>query len=379
MKRWLSVFLLVPLLLSGCGMQKVYTHMERLRVIQTMGIDAREQGLRLSLAAAAGDRSGSDAVCLSADGPDLSSALDRASSLSTEESLFCGHIRQLVIGDGVALEPLLRQIARSSDLRLDMPLYLMRDISAEETMNSTGSGNRSIGEILDAVQAELDRRSDSQAFSARQILRDWQRQGSALLCVLRCTDAAENENSATDERSPDLEKARTAALSGFAVVREGAVCAYLDKDDLLGISLLRNDFGTHEISLEDMNGQTAALEISEGSSRLKPVWTEDGQLQGLDIRVKVGASLLETSQGAISDAYANDLTAKLEAAVSEELRSLLTRSKSLRADFLGLGPLVEEASPMAFRRLEKPFPTLLPKLEISLSVQGSLYHSNDME
>ena len=128
-----------------------------------------------------------------------------------------------------------------------------------------------------------------------------------------------------------------------------------------------------------MNGHGVILEISEGRSRLKPVWNEDGGLSGLDIRVTVGASLLESEQKEISDPYVNDLTAKLEAAVSEELRGLLTRSKSLRADFLGLGPQVEEASPLAFQQLETAFPALLPKLEISLSVQGALRHSNDLE
>ena len=379
MRRWLSLFLLLPLLLSGCGLRKVYPHMERLRVIQTMGIDAREPGLRLTLAAAAGDRSGSDAVCLSADGTELSSALERAGSLSTEESLFCGHIRQLLIGEGLAIDPLLRQIARSSDLRLDMPLYLLQNGSAEELMNSSGSGTRSIGEILDALQAELDRHCDSQLFTARQILRDEQRQGSALLCALSASDAAENENSAVDERAVETEKARTAVLSGFAVLRDGEICAWLDREELLGISLLRGCFRSREIRLEDMNGHGAILEISEGRSRLKPVWNEDGGLSGLDIRVTVGASLLESEQKEISDPYVNDLTAKLEAAVSEELRGLLTRSKSLRADFLGLGPQVEEASPLAFQQLETAFPALLPKLEISLSVQGALRHSNDLE
>ena len=282
-------------------------------------------------------------------------------------------------GEGLAIDPLLRQIARSSDLRLDMPLYLLRGGSAEELMNSSGSGTRSIGEILDALQAELDRHCDSQLFTARQILRDEQRQGSALLCALSASDAAENENSAVDERAVETEKARTAVLSGFAVLRDGEICAWLDREELLGISLLRGCFRSREIRLEDMNGHGAILEISEGRSRLKPVWNEDGGLSGLDIRVTVGASLLESEQKEISDPYVNDLTAKLEAAVSEELRGLLTRSKSLRADFLGLGPQVEEASPLAFRQLETAFPALLPKLEISLSVQGALLHSNDLE
>ena len=374
----LCLFALSLPLLSGCSAFGTdYARLEQFRVAQTLGVDDADNGLRLSLATAAGDRSGSDAVCLSADGPTLSAALERAQTRSTEETLFCGHIRQLVVGEHVALSPLLRTVGRSADLRLDTPLWLLRDSTAEMLLSGAGSGTRGITEILSAVQTQLDQISGSGAFTAGRVLQDLQQHGSALACVLTYTEASERAESAADARGGS--PARTAALAGFAVIQDETVRTYLKAEELLGISLLRNRMGVQSLTLRDRNGSNAALEIRQGSTRLRPVWTEAGALQGLDISATVKAVLLEGGGEGVKDAYIDDLTARLESAVAEQLRGLLRRCKLYQADFLGLGDRVEAASPLAFRRLEKPFAELLRELEISLSVQGSIQHEYDME
>ena len=360
-------------LLCGCGaLRGGYPRLEQLRVVQTLGVDAAGAGLRLTLATAAGERGAEDdAVCLSAEGPSLPAALSRVQSRSTEETLFCGHVRQLLVGEEVPLAPLLETICRSADLRLDMPLYLLRGGSAEALMREAGSGSRAITEVLDAVRGELDYRSESRAYTAGQVLRDLQRQGRALLFVLREGRAAES--------GEDGREAQTALPAGFAVVKDGEVCAWLGTEALLGLSLLRNCFGVQELTIPDRSGRPATLELRQGSSRVRPVWGEDGSLRGLDIGARFSASLLETAESPLTEAYVDDLTARLESAVSERLRVLLTRSKNLEADFLGLGPRVEAAAPLAFRRLETPFPALLPKLEISLAVQSRILHEYDLQ
>ncbi len=367
MKRAILCFICLCLpLLSGCGGRARQTRLEQFRVIQTLGVDENRSGLRLSLATAAGEGESGEALCLSADGPTLSAALERAESRSTEETLFCGHVRQLVVGEDVRLEPLLETVGRSAELRLDMPLYLLRGASAETLLSRSGSGERGVTEILDSVRADLDYGGSSREFTAGRVLRDLRRSGCALLCAIRYTDAAE-------------ESAKTAVHSGFALVQDGKVRAWLKAEDYLGIGLLRNSLGVQTLTLTDMNGANAALEIAEGSSRVRPVWREDGSLAGLDITARVSASLLEAEGSPLSNAYIDDLTARLEGAISERLRSLLTRAKELEADYLGLAAYVEEASPLAYRRLEEPFAALLPRLEISLTVQSHIQHEYDME
>ncbi len=380
MKKAFCCLLILSLpLLGGCSSRASYPRLEQFRVIQTLGVDALRTGLRLSLATGAGERGAADARCLSADGLTLSAALKRAESLSTEETLFCGHVRQLVVGEDVALEPLLETVGRSADLRLDMPLYLLRGATAETLLTEAGGESRGVTEILDAVRAELDYGGDSRDFTAGRVLRDLRRGGCALLCAIRYTDAAERPGSGEQGRAEGADTPKTAVLSGFALVQDGKVRAWLKPEALLGIGLLRNSLGVQTLTLTDMNGAEAALEVSGGSCRIRPLWRDDGTLQGLDITARVRASLLEAEGSPLSNAYIDDLTARLEAAISEQLRELLTQAKTLKADCLGLAAAVENASPLAFRRLEEPFASLLPKLEISLTVQSAIGHEYDME
>jgi len=366
-KRALLFYLLVIPLLSGCSIFGTsYAHLEQLRIVQTLGVDGREQGVRLTLATAGEEEN----PCLSADGVTISAALSRAQSRSTEEALFCGHVRQLVLGERTELAPFLRFVGRSADLRLDTPLWLLRDCSAETLLSGTGSGSRGITEILSALETELEQRGDSRSFTAGHVLQSLEQRGSALVCLLDYTRAAEQ-----GKKGP----AQTAVLSGFAIVQDGQARAYLKAEELLGVNLLRNHLGVDQLTLRDLNNRSAVLEIRRGSSRLKPLWAEDGSLHGLDLTVKVEAALLEGDNRALGDEYLDDLVAKLEAAVSGQLRSLLRRAKLLQADYLELGPRVEAASPLAFQRLERPFSELLPELEISLTVQGSIQHEYDME
>lgn len=379
-KSFICLFCLLLPILSGCGGERAgYPRLEQFRVIQTLGVDAARGGVRLSLAAAAGDRGAKDALCLSADGPTLSAALERAESRSTEETLFCGHVRQLVLSEEVSPEPLLETVARSPDLRLDMPLYLLRGTTAETLLSRAGGGSRGVTEILDAVRAELDYGGRSRDFTVGRVLRDLRRGGSALLCAIRFTEAAEQPGSAEQGSGEETEPIQTAVFSGFAVVKDGEVSAWLAPEAGLPVGLLRNSLGIQTLTLTDMNGADAVIEISRGSSRIRPVWREDGSLQGLDITASVRACLLEAEGSPLTNAYIDDLTARLEGAVSEQLRSLLTQAKSLEADFLGLGAAVEAASPLAFRRLDEPFSALLPKLEISLTVQSAIEHEYDLE
>ena len=80
-----------------------------------------------------------------------------------------------------------------------------------------------------------------------------------------------------------------------------------------------------------------------------------------------------------AEEYVNYLTGRLEAAVSEQLSSLLQSSMELKADFLGLAGRVERSSPENYRLMEQDFTEVLPSLELQISVSGRLSHTNDMK
>jgi spore germination protein KC len=199
---------------------------------------------------------------------------------------------------------------------------------------------------------------------------DQERFGAALVSALRLTRAAEQEGE-TEETAP-----LTVSPEGYAVLRDGKLCRYLTAEQAVAVDLLLNACAAAEIPLRDSYGRTAVLEISGGSSRIRPVFSGEGQLTGLRIDARVDASVVE--QGAAGDAaYGDLLTARLEEYLAREIESVLRASRDLKADYLGLAARVERAEPAAFRALDRDFAELLPELELEITVSARLRHVND--
>ena len=146
MRKLLALLLcgLELLLFTGQhGLRRNYREVEQLLVVQTMGLDTKNSGVTLSLAAAGDEQEG--VRRMEADGVSVSAAMDRIRGYSYEEELFCPHIGRLLLGEKLAeqgIESTLAYITRSADLRLDMPLFVVRDGTAADAVMNVGSGDR---------------------------------------------------------------------------------------------------------------------------------------------------------------------------------------------------------------------------------------------
>ena len=408
MKRGLSLLIIICMLLSLSGCSGIYSNfreLERLLVIQTMGIDFAEEGVGISLASGA-KSDGSSPVRLFSTGVSVTSAVAHILSYSQEQELFLSHTSHVVLGEEAAkngINGYLSYICRSPNLRTDIPLYIVKGGTAQEAVMQVGDGSKGISEVLEAVRANVDERGDSKAFSASDLLRDLERNGSGLVCAIECSpsiqeggtkqEGGSGSSSGTDSaESPDStggsgsgeekqeKQALTAAAVGYGVIRGDRLCAYIDKEQAIGVGLLLNIVGISDIVVKDRYATPVTLELDQGSSVIKPVWAEDGSLEMLDIQIKAAANIAEIGGGGHfgEPDYEDYLTAQLETAVSERVSSVIQLSKTLQADFLGLGNIVEMDDAEKYRALGGDFASLLPGLTVRISVRGQIKHTNDI-
>ena len=389
--------------LSGCsGIYSNFRELERLLVIQTMGIDYAEEGVGISLASGA-KSDGSSPVRLFSPGVSITSAIAHILSYSQEQELFLSHTSHVVLGEEAAkngINGYLSYICRSPNLRTDIPLYIVKGGTAQEAVMQVGEGSKGISEVLEAVRANVDERGDSKAFSASELLRNLERNGSGLICAIECSPSIQEGGTKQEGdsgssagtggmESPDKagasdggggKQALTAAAVGYGVIRGDKLCAYLDKEQAIGVGLLLNIVGISDIVVTDRYATPVTLELDQGSSVIKPVWAEDGSLEMLDIQIKAAANIAEIGGGGHfgEPDYEDYLTAQLETAVSERVSAVIQLSKSLQADFLGLGSIVEMDDAEKFRALGGDFASLLPGLPVRISVSGQIKHTNDI-
>ena len=405
MKRGLSLLIIICMLLSLSGCSGIYSNfreLERLLVIQTMGIDFAEEGVGISLASGA-KSDGSSPVRLFSTGVSVTSAVAHILSYSQEQELFLSHTSHVVLGEEAAkngINGYLSYICRSPNLRTDIPLYIVKGGTAQEAVMQVGEGSKGISEVLEAVRANVDERGDSKAFSASELLRNLERNGSGLICAIECSPSIQEGGTKQEGdsgssagtggmESPDKagasdgggeKQALTAAAVGYGVIRGDKLCAYLDKEQAIGVGLLLNIVGISDIVVKDRYATPVTLELDQGSSVIKPVWAEDGSLEMLDIQIKAAANIAEIGGGGhfSEPDYEDYLTAQLETAVSERVSSVIQLSKTLQADFLGLGNIVEMDDAEKYRALGGDFASLLPGLTVRISVSGQIKHTNDI-
>lgn len=437
MKRYISILIIISSLLSlgGCGgIHTNYREIQQLMVVQTMGLDREEGSVRVSMAAAA-EASGSGPRRMSATGGTVSTAIRRAYELSYEEEIFFSHVNHILIGEAAAEEDMdsfLDYLYQSPELRIDIPLYIVREGTAEQAVMEVGDGSRGISEVMQAVREIFATASNSQVFTVADTIRSLDRYGSALICAIRCepgsesfvpqtsgnsgsdggeggqgekkqddgenqqtqaaqeeenTQAAGNEDTGGGEEQGEAEAAAQegkplmAGIAGYGVIRDGKLCKYLEPELSVAVGLMTGGVPISFIAVEDMDGRPCSLEVYEGGAQLNPVWAGPGELKGLELQVEVTASVMESgpSQSSGTEEYINYLTGQLESAVSDQLNSLLQSSMQLKADFLGLAGKVERSSPENFRLMEQDFTEVLPSLELQISVSGRLSHTNDMK
>lgn len=425
MKRFLSLLIIICSLPTFSGCSSIYSNyreIQQLMVIQTMGFDREKGAMQISMAAAA-EASGGGPRRMSAQGGTITAAIDRAYKLSYEEEIFLSHVNHLLVGEAAAEEglgSLLDYVCQSPTMRIDIPLYIVRGGTANQAVMEVGDDNKGISEVMQTVRESFASPSNSHVFTVADTINSLLRYGSALVCAVECVPSSEpigpskSENSqqssgqesqqgedqaAQQDGSQDVQQGKSqsegqgtqettqeesplmAVPAGYAVIREGKLCKFIETEDAVAVGLITDSLPITDITVKDRNGKDAALELTHGSADITPVWDGNGQLIGLDVQAQVKASVLETGSWEHSDGneYINHLTAQLESAISQRLSELLHCSMQLKADFLGLAGQVERKSPENYRLMSQSFPELLPGLELEITVRGQLSHTNDMK
>ena len=363
MKKALLLVLLclVPGLI-GCGsLHSQRRELAQLRLMESMGLDAAPGGLILSLSSAPSEEE--EVLCFSGSGVSLSQAMEQLQSRAGEE-LFCGHLQNILVGERYAQgapETLLSAVCRSSDLRLDQPVFLVLDGTAREALEC--------GSAASLRLLSPDREQAGSLSTAGGILRDLDRQGSSLIRALRLQPSARE-----GEEAPALVPA------GYGVLGREGLLATLSAKEAMAAELLTESLSPCPLLLRDRQDRRVTTELQGSDCVLRPLFDRQGHLTGLSVTVRVRAAVLEIEgfPNVAAEGYGEELRALMEQELSAGIRQLLQRCRDLEADFLGLGRQLELASPRRCRGLGESLGERLPELALRLRVEAELLHSNDI-
>lgn len=354
MRRALSIILLLLLplvLLSGCTLFPSKAQgVERLLVVQAMGVDGADGAFTLSLLSSADSARGEGPVRLRGQGATLSAAAQDVLLRANEEELFFAHTGFVLVGEESAqsLEAVLRHVCRSREIRMDVPVYLIRGERAETALLRTGEERVGAVELLRALDAAAPRLSGEKPPSAADISAALAENGCALVAALACEPSSEESTEGST---------LTLSPAGYGVVAGDGLLGFLEQEDTAALDLLRGCRGVHDFTVTDAAGRRVTLHTAPGRTDLTPRRGEDGLTRSLELAVTLSASVAELRGTAPSDdaAYADELSALLERELLRRTGRVVQLRKTLGADFLGFA-----------------------ELPVALSVSVRISHSNDM-
>ena len=352
MRKMIPILLFIVTLsfaLSACAPVRP---IRELRIVETLGCDLSEGGVSLSIAAA------KPRLRLTQEAASLRLAMDRLRDQAASEALFFAHTRFLLIGQEMAeddLAPALDLMARSADMRLRTPVFLLQNADAAEAVQA-GDEERDVTKLLSALQEEFSQQGAGAAFSCAETLAALAERGAALAAACRLEE---------DTLRP----------AGYGILKDGRCVGWIAPPEAQGVNLLCNLSGHGDVRLDG-----ATVTLSDCKAAFQPRWNGD-TLTGLEIKLKLRAALSETDGR--RDETAQSARADLEAELSETVQrwceALLRRSQTLGADFLDLAGHIRHDDPSKWSRIAPEWSAILPELAWTVTVEAALDRTLDLE
>ena len=350
MKKLCPAALLLLLFLAGCSGRWIYSdyrEIDQMELIQALGAD-EERG-RITVTASTGGLP--EPVVLRSTSVSMSRAMRQMQDYTSRKYIF--------FGQGV--EKYLEHMERSVEMRLNTFLYVVRGGTAQEAISSAGKSGDGVVDLLTSLEKDVQLMSESHVFTCGETAEMLAEQGCCLAAAISLV------------RQEDIlagEDPLTLSAAGYAILKDGRLAGYLDPDLARGANLLMGLSGEDILEVPDGSGGWAALRLIRSRVSYLPEY-RDRELTGLRIRVKLDCSMDELSPSADTrDPETREkLIAGAEELELERIRRVLERSRSLAADFCGIGKQVRAGRPLAFdaaaETWEERFPTLPLEAEVS--------------
>lgn len=369
MRGRIALLLAFSLLLSGCAGGRPLgscREIDQLVLVETMGVDRREGLFTVTVSTAAEEGK----ALLKTPAVTLSRAMKEMQDYTEKKYIFYGHTRHLLLGPTVLKEDLahcLEFVERDGELRMDTRLFALRDASAEDAVAIPGSGEESVGDLLDSLEKDVELLSESHVFTCGETAEALAERGSVLVSALRL---AEPENIL------DGEDRRTLLSAGYAVVTEQGLACWLDTDLAKGANLLMDFSDGDLIEAPDGQGGWFAAALTGSEAVFLPEY-DAGELKNLCIRLELRCRLSELQQPL--DLREDRVVKALEEGIAAEeawrVSEVLRLSQLLGADFCGLEKPVRRASPLRFDRMKTPWRELFPTLPVTVEFSVKLARS----
>ena len=373
LKRYAAAALAV-LLTAFCGRGGVkydFREIEKLELIETLGIDVRDRAITVS--AATGARQSAPPTVLTNSAYTVGLALREMQTMS-DKDIYFAHVGSCVVGEQTAREGLgmyLDFIERELSVRFATGLFVVRGGSAQDVITKVGDENGCVTELLEAMKKDVEMLSDGHVFTVGEVARAMLEDGCALVSAVRLSE----------EEGIILGGSKvTVVPDGYALIIGDRLACFIGTEAAHGVNILMNRGGEDTVEVEDGAGGVCALSLTSAKVGYKAKYGRGGIPETLNIDVKLTANLEELHS--MVDVYDSECLRVIENNLREveekRVREALGIANLLKTDYLGIGRELEMKNPLKFGRIKAAWPEIFSEMEIRLNWDVELLRTYDI-
>lgn len=349
--RKLPLLLLPVLLLVGCQGLPEPREMGDMALLRTMGVDRGADGPALTVStgprAKGLEGDNQPALLLSAQVPTLSGGA-LAIQGQSDSFVFFGYVDQLLLGQALAGEdvlPVLDWFARDIELSLNAQLWLIRDATARQAVES--GGEQGVEDRLATLRTDGRLGVGGIPRTAGEVYADLLEQGASYAPALVLGEEAEQAS---------------LVAGGYGVFRENRLAGVLEGDAATGLELLAGKpsadvlsaaIGEHSVVVRVYRAVTTSR--FDGAGRL-------------NLKCRLWARLAEYDRP-LSEAERAALEEQIRRLEETRMKGTLSQLQMWQADCLGLGPKAGLTAPAKWAKLEPDWPQQFARQSPNLTVQ----------
>lgn len=354
MKGALALLLTGCLLLSGCSGLPTAREMGDMALMRTMGVDRGTDGVEVT--ASTGPRAkglqaeGEKALVLSARADSLSAACLSMQGHS-DSYVFYGYVDQLLVGEELAREgikPVLDYFARDEELGLGAQLWLVRNGTARQAVES--GGETGVDGRLSTMQLDGKLGEASISRTAGEVYTDLMERGSAFVPALV---------------TGELEDA-TLTEGGYGIIKGEQLVGYLEGEAARGLELLLGRAPAEVLTVQ-LEGNRVSARVSMANTTVGLTF-EENTPQGLQIKCRADIAVTEYEQE-LSRAQQQALSLQMEGKLMDRLERALAALRQWQADCVGLGLKGAAVHPQRWAEIREQWPMWFRMLEPDLDLE----------
>lgn len=377
MKKLISVFMIIIMLVSLSGCRGSKNELNKLAVVIAIGFDLtpdnkyiftaqilnpqKEPSSAMGMPGKRGQQASSDVIVLSSMG---STPEDAISHMSTElgKTLFFGHSKCIVIGKTLAESDLTLftdSTLRSYESRPDNPLFVTQG-NASDIIKAVPMGEKIPANAIE----NLINQQSSYGYAS-------------IVSRLDFANAFSNKSSAPITGLINLQKNSTGSIfdmSGTAVFKSGKLIGVLNMNETRGLQWIKGNVQEGSITSYIKDKGIVTFDILNSKSVVKPLMI-DGKLN-MQISISVESNIVEMSAPLDPIKYPEtmDMLGRVQdEAIEKEIRvALNTAQKKYNADIFDFNGIIHRDNPGLWNSMKKSWDHIYPYLNVEIIINSKV-------